>query len=143
MTGEGRGARGPPSHMVRHRVTYGETDAAGVVFYPNYLRWFDLGTHELFRSLGLPLKDLERDWEAVLPLVSVRAEFRSPLRYDDEIEVRSTLEKVSGKSLTIVHLVTRDGTEVASGQEVRGWVTKEGGTFRARTIPEEVRRRLA
>ena len=44
-----------------HRVQWGETDAAGIVFYPNYFRWFDQATHELLAQLGYPVTRMIED----------------------------------------------------------------------------------
>lgn len=131
------------ANVVRHRVTFGETDAAGVVFYPNYLRWFDQGTHELFRSLDLPLGTILGTMGLAFPIVSVQADFRTPLHYDDTIEVRSAVGGLTARTLKVVHQVTRSGEETCSGWEVRGCVATENGTFVPRPIPEEMRRRLA
>ncbi len=134
---------GPRANVLRLRVAFGETDAAGVVFYPNFLRWFDQATHELFRSLDLPFKTVLAEWGVTFPLVSVHADFRAPLRYDDSIEVGSSLGELTPKTLKVVHRVTRSGEEICSGWEVRGCVAVENGSFVPRPIPEELRRRLA
>lgn len=143
MTPEGTVPHVPPSAVLRHRVPFGETDAGGVVFYPNYLRWFDRATHELFRSLGLPMKELQEKWSVLLPVVSVQANFRAPLRYDDEVEIHSEIAELSERSLKVAHRVLSGGTEVSSGWEIRGWVYVNGGVFQSQPIPPEMRRRLS
>jgi acyl-CoA thioester hydrolase len=139
---EGPVARRPPAHVVHHRVVFGETDAGGVVFYPNYLTWFDRGTHELFRSLGLPLKELQETWSILPPLVSVEAHFHKALHYDEEIEIRSEIAELSERTVKVGHTILRDGVEVASGWELRAWVRPVDGTFRAASLPDELRARL-
>lgn len=134
---------GPPAPFVlHHRVTFGETDAGGVVYYPNYLRWFDRSTHELFRSLGVPLKELYETRSIALPVVSVQADFRAALHYDEEIEITSQILELSQRSLKVGHKILRQGKEVASGSEVRGWVHVRDGSFTAEAIPEDLRRKL-
>jgi acyl-CoA thioester hydrolase len=142
MTPEGTRLHAPPSAVLHHRVPFGETDAGGVVFYPNYLRWFDRATHELFRTLGLPMKELHEKWSVLLPIVSVQANFRAPLHYDDEVEIHSEIAELSERSLKVAHRVVSGGTEVSSGWEIRGWVSVAGGEFKTQPIPAEIRQRL-
>ena len=75
------------------RVRYAETDQMGIVYYANYLVWFEIGRVELLRSLGLAYRQLETDHECILPVVEATCRYRSPARYDDEIliETRPTL----------------------------------------------------
>jgi acyl-CoA thioester hydrolase len=75
------------------RVRYAETDQMGIVYYANYLVWFEIGRVELLRSLGLAYSQLESDHECILPVVEATCRYRSPARYDDEIliETRPTL----------------------------------------------------
>jgi acyl-CoA thioester hydrolase len=75
------------------RVRYAETDQMGIVYYANYLVWFEIGRVELLRSLGLAYSQLETDHECILPVVEATCRYRSPARYDDEIliETRPTL----------------------------------------------------
>jgi acyl-CoA thioester hydrolase len=142
MTPEGKPPHEPPSAVLHHRVAFGETDAGGLVFYPNYLRWFDRATHELFRTLELPLKELHEKWSVVLPVVSVQANFQAPLHYDDEVEIHSRIAELSDRSLKVAHSIQCGGTEVSSGWEIRGWIGVQGGTFKAQSIPPEMRERL-
>ena len=67
------------------RVRYAETDQMGIVYYANYLVWFEIGRVELLRSLGLAYSQLETDHECILPVVEATCRYRSPARYDDEI----------------------------------------------------------
>src|SRR5450755_2795334 len=75
------------------RVRYAETDQMGIVYYANYLVWFEIGRVELLRSLGLAYSQLETDHQCILPVVEATCRYRSPARYDDEIiiETRPTL----------------------------------------------------
>jgi acyl-CoA thioester hydrolase len=74
-------------HQVR--VRYAETDQMGIVYYANYLVWFELGRVELLRSLGLAYSQLEKEHECILPVVSASCRYRSPARYDDEIQIET------------------------------------------------------
>jgi acyl-CoA thioester hydrolase len=67
------------------RVRYAETDQMGIVYYANYLVWFEIGRVELLRSLGLAYSELEIDHRLILPVVDAHCRYRAPARYDDEI----------------------------------------------------------
>ena len=71
------------------RVRYAETDQMGIVYYANYLVWFELGRVELLRSLGLAYSRLESDHGCILPVIEARCRYRSPARYDDEILIET------------------------------------------------------
>jgi acyl-CoA thioester hydrolase len=71
------------------RVRYAETDQMGIVYYANYLVWFEIGRVELLRSLGLAYSQLEADHRLVLPVVDAHCRYRAPARYDDEILIET------------------------------------------------------
>ena len=71
------------------RVRYAETDQMGIVYYANYLVWFEIGRVELLRSLGLAYSQLETDHQCILPVVEASCRYRSPARYDDEIAIET------------------------------------------------------
>jgi acyl-CoA thioester hydrolase len=71
------------------RVRYAETDQMGVVYYANYLVWFEIGRVELLRSLGLAYSDLEKEHETILPVVEANCRYKAPARYDDRITIET------------------------------------------------------
>jgi acyl-CoA thioester hydrolase len=71
------------------RVRYAETDQMGIVYYANYLVWFEIGRVELLRSLGLAYSQLELEHQCILPVVEASCRYRSPARYDDEILIET------------------------------------------------------
>jgi acyl-CoA thioester hydrolase len=79
------------------RVRYAETDQMGIVYYANYLVWFEIGRVELLRSLGHAYSQLEADHQLILPVVDAHCRYRAPARYDDEIliETRPSLLRES------------------------------------------------
>ena len=77
------------------RVRYAETDQMGVVYHANYLVWFEVGRTDLLRQLGWTYREMEKTGVR-LPVIEVECTYRSPARYDDEIEVRTTGRLLSG-----------------------------------------------
>ncbi len=86
----------------------GDTDAAGIVYYGTYLRFFEAARGELFRGYGIPLKTLLAQGLR-LPIVDVTVHYRTPLRYDDEIVVTAWAEKLRGARMVIAHQIERGG----------------------------------
>ncbi len=78
----------PRESAARVRVRYAETDKMGVVYYANYLVWFEVGRCEWLRATGYSYRQLETDG-TILPVIQAQCEYRRPVRYDDEIEIRA------------------------------------------------------
>lgn len=136
----------PASHELTVKVRWSEADPAGIVFYPRFYEWFDLATEALFESLGLPWPVIFPRYGIVgVPIVESGARFAAPVRYGDEVRIRSTVVEVGARTFRVAHEVSVGTTACASGFEVRAWVTvpeAPGGRLRAGPLPEEVARLL-
>ncbi len=106
------------------RVRYAETDQMGIVYYANYLVWFELGRVEVLRTVGLSYKLLEAEHECILPVVEATCRYRSPARYDDEIMIEARPVLLRGSVLKFGYRILRkaeDGGEptiLAEGETV-------------------------
>jgi acyl-CoA thioester hydrolase len=89
------------------RVRYAETDQMGIVYYANYLIWFELGRVELLRSLGLAYSRLETDHGCILPVIEARCRYRAPARYDDEILIETQPAMLRGTVLKFAYRIYR------------------------------------
>lgn len=134
------------THTTTVRVRWGESDAAGIVYYPRFYEWYDLGSEALFAAVGLPWPELFPDFKILgVPIVESGSTFMSPVRYGDVVSIRSTVAWVKTKTFRIDHEVSVGRTLCARGFEVRAWVTRSDGPrgpIRATPIPEDVARRL-
>ena len=82
--------------ITRRRVEFCETDLAGIVHFANFYRYMEQAEHEWFRSLGLKIHGTLPDGTVFgWPRVAASCSFRSPARYDDEIEVRVTVLRLT------------------------------------------------
>ena len=97
------------THQVR--VRYAETDQMGIVYYANYLVWFELGRVELLRSLGLAYSQLEKEHECILPVVEASCRYRSPAHYDDEILIETQPAMLRGSVLKFAYRILRKGND--------------------------------
>ncbi|MGA8782883.1 MAG: thioesterase family protein, partial [Terracidiphilus sp.] len=79
----------------------------GIVYYANYLVWFELGRVEVLRSLGLAYSQLEKEHECILPVVSASCRYRSPARYDDEILIETRPAMLRGSVLKFAYQIYR------------------------------------
>jgi acyl-CoA thioester hydrolase len=78
------------------RVRYAETDQMGVVYYANYFVWCEIGRVEFFRQLGHDYKLMETEEDSHLPVVEASCRYRSPARYDDEIQIETRVTTLRG-----------------------------------------------
>jgi acyl-CoA thioester hydrolase len=99
------------------RVRYQETDAAGVVYYSNYLVYFEVARVESLRAVGMPITEVERRG-VILPAVSANCIYHSPAHLDDLLEVAMWTEHVGRASFGFgyeVRRVAEGGADPAPG----------------------------
>lgn len=127
------------ANVATARVYYDDTDSGGVAYYATYLRWFEIGRVELLREKGITRETLEREG-LILPVVDVRCQYKHPAALDDEIEIRTDIERLGNSSITFSYRILRrhDKTLLAEGSTVNVLV-KDNMSF---PIPEDIRRRL-
>ena len=89
------------------RVRYAETDQMGIVYYANYLVWFEIGRVELLRSLGFSYSLLEREHQCILPVIEASCRYRSPARYDDEIQIETRPALLRGSVIKFAYQIWR------------------------------------
>jgi len=93
------------------RVRYAETDQMGIVYYANYLVWFEIGRVELLRSLGLSYSQLETDHQRILPVIEATCRYKSPARYDDRILIETEPSLLGGSVIKFAYRILRRGAE--------------------------------
>ena len=129
------------------RASWGDCDAAGIIFYPNYFRWFDECTQALLRSVGLDQRSLRGDFGIVgTAAVDASARFTAPVSYGDVLRATSYVEQWGTSSFTVYHRFDRAADEVMAveGREVRIWAKRDtAGRLRTEPIPAAFRDLLA
>jgi len=128
---------GGPSRCARVRVRYAETDRMGVVYYANYLVWFEVGRTEWLRETGWSYREMEQDGVG-LPVIEAHCEYRQAARYDDELEVRTRATLLSPVRLRFDYDIVRrqDNVVAATGYTVHAAVDAAGRPCR---LPVRVR----
>jgi acyl-CoA thioester hydrolase len=119
------------------RIYWEDTDAAGIVFYANYLKFFERARTEWLRSLGFGQEALRTDAGIAFVVSETRLRYRRPARLDDVIDVSVAVAHLGQASLEIAQEARRAGELLADGTIRIGCV--ELGTFRPCRIPNEIR----
>lgn len=133
----------PPCHGLFRwpvRVYYEDTDAAGVVYYANYLRFIERARTEVLRELGVEQERLMREHALGFVVKSVTADYRAPARLDDRLEVRSSIERLGGASLTFLQEILREEELLFSSRIIIACV--DIARQRPTSIPSELRGQL-
>jgi acyl-CoA thioester hydrolase len=122
------------------RVRYAETDQMGVVYYSNYLIWFEIGRVELMRSLGMAYSQLEEVYGCILPVAEARCRYRASARYDDLIQIETGLALVRSSLVKFAYKIWRKASEgeerklLAEGETTHVVCDKE---MNKKRLPEE------
>lgn len=126
-----------PRSLSRVRVRYSETDTMGVVYYANYLVWFEVGRTDLLRHAGWSYREMELDGFS-LPVIEVYCEYRQPARYDEELDVRTGGDLISPIRVRFDYEITRSGDDalLATGHSVHASLDRSG---RPRRLPERIK----
>ena len=106
-------------HKTNYRVIYGDTDNMGIAYHANYLRWFEVGRTEMFRSLGLTYKSIEGKGFH-MPVSEVYCKFLSPAQYDDVITIETTLDTGMRSGFKFLYRILDEAGEI---EIAKGWTT--------------------
>ena len=98
-------------HLLNVKIYYEDTDCGGVVYYANYLKYFERARTELFESRGIDLKEL-MDEGVFFVVADAGLKYLSPGRYGDRFSVETWVDKIGAASLAFGHRVLREGTAV-------------------------------
>jgi len=124
---------------IKRRVEFSETDMAGVMHFSNFFRYMEFDEHAFLRSLGLSVVSHNTDPAIGWPRVDVQCEYKKPLRFEDEVEIRLRVIKKSEKSITyeFVFHKTGDKDESARGKMTVVCCTIRPGKMQATFVPKE------
>ena len=95
-------------HEIKTRVRYQETDQMGIVYYGNFLTYFEMGRTEYLRNLGLPYSELEKE-QIYFPVTEAHCRFRSPAHYDDILIIQTWISELKHATVEFNHKVICEG----------------------------------
>jgi acyl-CoA thioester hydrolase len=118
----------------RFRARYSETDKMGVIYYANYLVWMEMGRTDYCKSVGFDYREMELEG-ANMAVAEATCRYIFPARYDDEIVVRTRVERLNRRLITFAYLISNEltGTALAEGQTVHIAMGSDG---KSRFIPQ-------
>ena len=120
-----------PVHAFSCRVLYGDTDAAGVVYYANYLRYFERGRTEYMRDLvQMTYREIE-SLGLVLPVIECYSRYKAPAAYDDLLTIETSLTELKNVSCRFNYRIYKNcnkdvRTLLAKGYTVHASVNRTG-----------------
>jgi acyl-CoA thioester hydrolase len=113
------------------RVIYGDTDQMGIVYYANYLRWFEKGRSEFLRQIGLPYATIEQQGFH-FPVIEVNCRYTQAAHYDDIIKIETAMVEIGRARLTFSYRVARESDDalLAAGATIHACVSRSGRPVR-------------
>jgi acyl-CoA thioester hydrolase len=120
------------------RVRYAETDRMGVVYYANYLIWFEIGRVETFRQMGFSYKEMEEQDDSYVVVAESRCRHHRPAHYDDLILIRTRVAEARSRTLRFAYEIRRQttGELLATGETLHVICDSHG---RSKALPEKYR----
>jgi acyl-CoA thioester hydrolase len=129
--------------IIEERVRWGDVDAARIIFYGAYIRFFEFAETELFRAVGLPYGVMFDELDVWLPRAHLECDFRRAAQLDDLLEVSVYVGRIGTKSLRLNFEVRRKGVEEIIAEAHFILVAVRRDTFETVVVPAELKRRLA
>ena len=127
------------SNKTEQRVYYSDTDHGGVVYYANYLKWFEIGRTEILRQNKLDYKGFEKKG-LIAPVVEVKCNYKAPAKYNDVLIIETKVTHIGNSSIRFDYKITNKETKslVAEGYTVNVFV--EIKTNKPAKIPDNLRK---
>ncbi len=127
---------------LEQRVRWGDVDAAGVVCYGAFVRFFEIAETELFRAAGMPYGTVFDRFDIWLPRVRYACEFRAPARLDERLIVSAWVKRMGERSITLECAIHNDSGELVAECEIV-LVCVARTTWTSERIPDELRAALS
>ncbi len=133
-----------PIHRTTCRVLYGDTDAGGVVYYANYLRFFEIGRTEFMRDWVCSYRDIE-GMGLILPVAECYTRYKAPAFYDDLLIIETSLSELTELSCRFSYKISREQENSAKpkllvkGYTVNASINREG---KLTSLPEDILAKL-
>lgn len=118
-------------NVTNYRVIYGDTDQMGVVYYANYLRWFEKGRSEFLRQIGLPYAVIEQRGFH-FPVTEVTCRYTNSARYDDDISIETEITELGRASLSFAYRIALQSNDdlLATGSTKHACIDQAGKVTR-------------
>jgi acyl-CoA thioester hydrolase len=141
MNGQGA-APGAAPFTWAVRVYYEDTDAGGVVYYANYLKFMERARTEWLRSLGFEQDELRRDQAVIFAVRSAQVDYLAPARFNDLLSVSVEVHKLGKASITLRQAIRRDREVTLLCDAIIKVASLDADTLRPQGMPGRVYDRL-
>lgn len=131
-----------PEHHWPVRVYYEDTDAAGVVYHSNYLKYMERARTEWLRSAGFSQPVLATQLGVVFAVANMSINFRAPARLDDQLNVNSRIIQAGGSKFQFEQTITNSAGGIICTANVN-IVCIDPSTFKPKRIPEHIKAKLS
>jgi len=128
------------AHSMALRVYYEDTDAAGIVYYANYLKFAERGRTEMMRALGFAHSGIHAETGIVFTVRRLGADYRMPARLDDALTVATRIVEIGAATVLLDQQICRDGSVLVALDVLVACVGRDG---RPRRVPAGLRAALA
>ena len=124
------------NNLTKIRVIYADTDAMGIVYHTNYIKWFEVGRNELMRQLGIAYKEME-ELGFNLPLTKVSCHYFLPAKYDNVLTIETQIDYIKRASMKFNSYIWDEDkkTLLVEGYTVHACTNAEG---KIRRIPPQI-----
>ncbi len=120
---------------VRIRAIYADTDAMGIVYHTNYIRWFEIGRIELLRKMGITYSEVEKDG-FYLPVTRVYCHYHLPAHYDEIVLVETRIAYLKRASIKFTYLIWDESREnlLTEGYTIHACTDRDGKIIRIPSV---------
>jgi acyl-CoA thioester hydrolase len=125
-----------PSFSIPCRIYWEDTDAGGVVYYANYLKFMERCRTDWLRALGIDQNRLRAERQLQFAVVSIAVDFLRPAILNDEVLVTAELERLSGATIVFKQTIMRGEVQLIDAN-VRA-ACLDSGTLKPRPIPKDL-----
>ncbi len=132
-----------PPNILHFEIDWSDCDPAGIVFYPQFFRMMNTGTHKLFEHAGLPFHVMVAKFGTTgVPMLDVQTTFKSPARFGDKVTLESEITEFRDKTFLVRHVMRNGERIVFEAREVRVWAAEDKSApngIKAVPIPQEIK----
>lgn len=129
--------------VIEIEIDWADCDPAGIVFYPQFFRMMNSGTHKMFEHAGLAFHEMvKRYGTSGVPMLDVQATFKSPARFGDKVRLESEITEWRAKTFLVRHVMKHGERVIFEGREIRAWAVKDDSApngIKAVPIPADLK----
>ena len=132
-----------PVSTIDIEIDWADCDPAGIVFYPQFFRMMNVGTHKMFEHAGIAFHEMVKRFGTTgVPMLDVQSTFKSPARFGDKVQLESEVVEWRDRTFVVRHVMRLGDRVIFEAREIRVWAKKDDSApagIRAVPIPAELK----